>query len=68
MSQTLLFSFHNRFNDEDYDDLLGMLDGELKEVLQEQTRDELTYSFLRLLPAEPRLITLGAKALLKSLL
>ena len=58
----------NRFNDEDYDDLLGMLDGELKEVLQEQTRDELTYSFLRLLLAEPRLITLGVKALLKSLL
>ena len=58
----------NRFNDEDYDDLLGMLDGKLKNVLQEQTRDELTYSFLRLLLAEPRLITLGAKALLKSLL
>ena len=58
----------NRFNDEDYDDLLGMLDGKLKNVLQEQTRDELTYSFLRLLLAEPRLITLGAKAFLKSLL
>jgi flavin-dependent dehydrogenase len=58
----------NRFSNKDYDELIGMLDGGLKEILQGWTRDELTQSFLRMIRAEPRLITLGAKALLKSLL
>jgi len=57
----------NRFSDRDYDELIGMLDGGLKDVVQEWTRDELTQSFLRMIWAEPRLITLGAKALLRSL-
>ena len=57
----------NRFSDKDYDELIGMLDGGLKEILEEWTRDELTQSFLRMIWTEPRLITLGAKALLKSL-
>ena len=57
----------NRFSDQDYDELIGMLDGGLKEILQEWTRDELTQSFLRMIWTQPRLITLGAKALLKSL-
>jgi len=57
----------NRFSDQDYDALIGMLDGGLKDVLQEWTRDELTQCFLRMIWAQPRLITLGAKALLKSL-
>jgi flavin-dependent dehydrogenase len=57
----------NRFSDQDYDELIGMLDGGLKEVLQEWTRDELTQCFLRMIWAQPRLITLGAKALLRSL-
>jgi flavin-dependent dehydrogenase len=58
----------NRFSDQDYDELIGMLDGGLKEVLEEWTRDELTQSFLRMIWAEPRLITLGAKVFLRSLL
>jgi len=58
----------NRFSDQDYDELIGMLDGGLKEILQEWTRDELTQSFLRMIRAEPSLITLGAKACLRSIL
>jgi geranylgeranyl reductase len=58
----------NRFKEEDYDRLIGMLDGGLKGILEERTRDELTHSFLRLIWTEPRLITLGTKALLKSIL
>ena len=58
----------NRFSDKDYDELIGMLDGGLKEILEKWTRDELAQCFLRLIWTEPRLITIGAKALLKSLL
>ncbi|OGP76940.1 MAG: hypothetical protein A2W09_09040 [Deltaproteobacteria bacterium RBG_16_50_11] len=58
----------NRFNEKDYDQLIAILDGRLKYVLREWTRDELTQSFLKLILAEPRLITLGAKALLRSML
>jgi flavin-dependent dehydrogenase len=58
----------NRFKEEDYDELIGMLDGGLKGILEERTRDELTHSFLRLIWTEPRLITLGTKTLLKSIL
>ncbi len=58
----------NRFSDQDYDDLIGMLDGGLKDVLQEWTRDELTQCFLRMIWAQPRLITLGARVFLRSLL
>jgi len=58
----------NRFSDRDYDELIGMLDGELKEILQEWTRDELTQSFLRMIWAQPRLIALGARVFMKSIL
>jgi flavin-dependent dehydrogenase len=58
----------NRFSDRDYDELIGMLDGGLKEILEEWTRDELTQCFMRMIWAEPRLITLGAKVFLRSLL
>ena len=58
----------NRFNEEDYDELLGMINGGVKTILEEWTRDELAQCFLRLIWTEPRLITIGAKALLKSLL
>ena len=57
----------NRFSDQDYDELIGMLDGGLKEVLEDRTQDELTQCFLRMIWPEPRLITLGAQAFLKSL-
>jgi digeranylgeranylglycerophospholipid reductase len=58
----------NRFSDQDYDELIGMIDGGLKEVLEEWTRDELTQCFLRMIWAQPRLMTLGAKVFLRSLI
>jgi hypothetical protein len=58
----------NRFNEEDYDALIGMINGGLKDVLEEWTRDELKQSFLKMVWTEPRLIKLGAKAFLKSML
>jgi flavin-dependent dehydrogenase len=58
----------NRFSNQDYDELIKMLDGGLKEILEDWTRDELTQSFLRMIWAEPRLITLGAKVFLRSIL
>jgi hypothetical protein len=46
---------------------MTLLKGELKEVLEEWTRDELSRSLLKLITKEPRLITLGAKAILRSM-
>jgi flavin-dependent dehydrogenase len=63
----LVRHFLNMFNNDHYDDLIGMLNGELKEVLKKWTRDELKQSFLRLILAEPRLVTLGAKRLFRSI-
>jgi flavin-dependent dehydrogenase len=57
----------NRFNDENYDELIGMLNGGLKDILEEWTRDQLTQSFWKLILTEPRLVTLGAKTLLRSI-
>ena len=57
----------NRFNNDHYDELIGMLKGGLKEVIEEWTRDELSRSFIKLISKEPRLITLGAKAVLRSM-
>ncbi len=57
----------NRFNNDNYDELMTLLKGGLKEVLEEWTRDELSRSFLKLIRKEPRLITLGAKAILRSM-
>lgn len=57
----------NQFDDQHYDKLFEMINGKLKEILQERNRDDLTGSLLRMVLAEPRLIILGAKALLKSL-
>jgi len=58
----------NQFRDENYDELIAILNGKLKDILKEWTRDELKESFWKLIWNEPRLITLGAKALLKSIL
>ena len=58
----------NWFDDKDYDALIAMLDGGLKDILEESTRDELSKSFLDLIVKEPRLITLGANAFLRSIL
>ncbi len=58
----------NWLDDKDYDELIAMLDGGLKDILEESTRDELSKSLLSLILKEPRLITLGAKACLRSIL
>ncbi len=58
----------NRFDEDNYDELIGMLkNGRLKDLLEEWTRDQLTQSFWKLILAEPRLIALGAKTLLRSI-
>jgi flavin-dependent dehydrogenase len=53
------------FTDQDYDTLIDFIDGELKNVLSERTRDELSKMYLKLIASQPRLIMLGAKALLR---
>jgi flavin-dependent dehydrogenase len=58
----------NWFDDKDYDALIAMLDGGLKDILEESTRDELSKSFISLILKEPRLLTLGARAFLRSML
>jgi hypothetical protein len=53
------------FSDDDYDALIDFMDGELKQVLSEQTRDELAKMYLKLIASQPRLVMLGARALLR---
>jgi len=64
----LLRRMFNHFRTEDYDTLVGLIRKRLRRVLSERTRDELAQTFLRLIIAEPRLMALGTKALLSSLL
>lgn len=56
----------NSFHNEDYDKLLTLLSGKLKKGLGEWRRDELAVSFWKLFLAEPRIISLAAKTLLRS--
>jgi flavin-dependent dehydrogenase len=56
----------SRFDDRCYDALLDMLDGKLGDVLQDRTRDELATSYLRILRAEPRLVSLALSALARA--
>ncbi len=55
------------FTQADYDVLIDFLNGELKKILSEQTRDELSKMYLRLIASQPRLVILGAKALLRGM-
>jgi flavin-dependent dehydrogenase len=64
----LVRSVLNRFQEKDYDDLIALLDGSLKDVLEKWTRDDLRKSFFKLFLTEPRLIMLGGKAFLRSML
>ncbi|MGB9698515.1 MAG: NAD(P)/FAD-dependent oxidoreductase [Thermodesulfobacteriota bacterium] len=57
----------NQFQDEDYDELVSLIKGETKEILEKWTRDELQVSFLKLLFHEPRLLSLGLKAFWRAL-
>lgn len=54
----------NRFRNEDYEELIRMIQGDVKEILQTWTRDDLRRFILKLISAQPRLITLGLKAIL----
>ncbi|MGH9768111.1 MAG: FAD-dependent monooxygenase [Blastocatellia bacterium] len=56
------------FNDVDYDMLLDFLDGELSEVISNQTRDDLSRMYLSLISSQPKLLMLGAKAFLRGVI
>lgn len=58
----------NQFRDEDYDELISLIDGDLKKILEERTRDELIHFFLRLILKKPGLIGLGMKSLVRSII
>ena len=60
-------SLLNGFNDSDYDTLLDLLDGQLSEILSNQTRDDLSAMYLSLISSRPKLLMLGAKAFLQQL-
>ena len=55
----------NRFRDSDYDHLLDLLDDRTTGVLQAYTRDELAETFFRLLLAQPRLLPLAVRSLVR---
>lgn len=55
----------NRLSDSDYDHLLDLLGSRAKSVLQTCTRDELTGAVFRLLLAQPRLLLLAARSLMR---
>jgi flavin-dependent dehydrogenase len=57
----------DQFSDADYDRLIDWLDGDLSRLLSTRTRDELAHTFVKLIIAEPRLVGLGAKALLRAI-
>lgn len=57
----------DHLTDEDYDELLTLLNQRGTSVLSQHSRDELTRFLWRLLPAQPRWLVLGAKALARSL-
>lgn len=64
----LIRSILNRFTNEDYDELLERVNGRLKGVFERWTRDELRSFFLSLILTEPRLIQLGLKTILRSII
>jgi flavin-dependent dehydrogenase len=64
----LIRTILNRFINEDYDELLERVNGRLKGVFETWTRDELRSFFLNLILTEPRLIQLGLKTILRSII
>jgi flavin-dependent dehydrogenase len=53
------------FNDLDYDRLIEFLNGELTDVVSNQTRDDLSRMYLNLVSSQPKLLVLGAMAFLR---
>jgi flavin-dependent dehydrogenase len=55
------------FNDLDYDRLIDFLNGELTEIVSNQTRDDLSRMYLDLVSSQPKLLVLGARAFLRGI-
>ncbi len=56
------------FNDTDYDRLIDFMNGELTEIVSNQTRDDLSRMYLNLVSSQPKLLILGAKAFLRGVM
>jgi len=63
----LIRSMLDSFTDSDYNELLTSLNAGMKDILSTRTRDEMAGGFWRLPLAQPRLLTLGARVLLRKL-
>jgi len=61
----LIRSVLDRFADADYDELLRLLNHRTRDILETYNRDEMARAFWRLLLAQPRLLSVAAKALLR---
>lgn len=61
----LMRSLLDRFSDSDYDHLLDLVSNRTKGVLQTYSRDELGGAFFKLLLAQPRLLPLAARSLMR---
>ncbi|HZF38591.1 MAG TPA: NAD(P)/FAD-dependent oxidoreductase [Blastocatellia bacterium] len=55
------------FNDLDYDTLIDSLNGELNDIVSNQTRDDLSRMYLDLISSQPKLLFLGARAFLRGI-
>jgi flavin-dependent dehydrogenase len=55
------------FNDLDYDRLIDFLNGELTEIVSNQTRDDLSRMYLDLVSSQPKLLIMGARAFLRGI-
>jgi flavin-dependent dehydrogenase len=55
------------FDDLDYDLLIDSLGGELNEIVSRETRDDLSRMYLDIVSSQPKLLFLGARALLRGL-
>lgn len=63
----LIRSMLDGFTDADYNAMLASLNAGMRDVLGTRTRDEMAGGFWRLPLAQPRLLTLGARVLLRGL-
>lgn len=55
------------FDDLDYDTLIDSMDGSLSEIISKETRDDLSRMYLDIASSQPKLLLLGARALLRGL-
>jgi flavin-dependent dehydrogenase len=55
------------FDDLDYDTLIDSLSGDLNEIVSRETRDDLSRMYLDIISSQPKLLLLGARALLRGL-